>query len=734
MSTKNLKTILLVEDEIVNATITAKIIKSFGFNVNIANTGEEAIDTFKNNNTIDLILMDIDLGSGIDGTEAAAIILKDHDVPVVFLSSHTEPEIVEKTEKITSYGYVVKGSGSTVLDASIKMAFKLFEALKNERKKEQALRKSQHDLIGSQRLAHLGSWHLDIATNDVFWTEELYKMYGFDPALPPPPYTEHMKLFTPESWEALSSALVKTRETGFPYELELKTVRKDGCNGWMWVRGEAVFDADGKTIGLWGAAQDITERKLIEIKLDETQAILKAAMDQSTAGIAIANADGSLRYVNDAGLLIRGGNREEVVNGVGINKYVSNWKLLDLDGLPLKTEEVPLARAVMYGETNHREFIIRRDNDEDRVVMANAAPIKNADDKVVAAVVVFIDITERKNSEEKLIETKALLDTVIENVPHMIFLKEATDLRFVMFNRAGEELVGYDRKAFLGKNDLDFFPPEQAAHFMAKDRVVLDGEISLLDIPEEPILTAGKGQRLLHTQKVCIRGIDGKTKYLLGISEDITERRQAEEKIKNLLTEKEILLKEVYHRIKNNMNTVASIMSLQMDTLKEPSAIAALNDARSRVVSMMLLYDKLYRTDNLKELSFKKYISPLVDEIIGNFPNRTIVKIEKNIESFMVDTQKTSHLGIIINELLTNIMKYAFAGRAAGLITISASTNNNHATIIVQDNGIGIPESIDITNSSGFGLQLVEMMTKQLRGTIKIERNNGTKFILEFNL
>jgi PAS domain S-box-containing protein len=138
------------------------------------------------------------------------------------------------------------------------------------------------------------------------------------------------------------------------------------------------------------------------------------------------------------------------------------------------------------------------------------------------------DITKRNRAEQELRESKALVDAVVENVPLMISIKEATDLRFVIFNRAGEELLGYDRTALLGKNNLDLFPPEQAAHFMAKDREALDGEAGMLDIPEEPIQTAKNGQRLLHTRKVCISGEDGTTKYLLGISEDITERKQAE--------------------------------------------------------------------------------------------------------------------------------------------------------------------------------------------------------------
>ena len=138
----------------------------------------------------------------------------------------------------------------------------------------------------------------------------------------------------------------------------------------------------------------------------------------------------------------------------------------------------------------------------------------------------FLEIEAHKQSNIDLIESKTLTDAIVENIPLMIFLKEATDLRFVIFNRAGEELLGYDRTALLGRNNLDLFPPEQAAHFMAKDREVLEGETGSVDIPEEPISTAHNGERLLHTRKVRIIGADGTTKYLLGVSEDITDRKQ----------------------------------------------------------------------------------------------------------------------------------------------------------------------------------------------------------------
>ncbi len=232
---------------------------------------------------------------------------------------------------------------------------------------------------------------------------------------------------------------------------------------------------------------------------------------------------------------------------------------------------------------------------------------------------------------------------------------------------------------------------------------------------------------------------------VIGIRFIFIDHIYAEEKINSLLKEKELILKEVNHRIKNNMNTIHSLLFLQSNILKDPAGIDALNDAASRVQSMAVLYDKLYRSRDFQKISVMYYLPPLIDEIAANFPISKSVKIEKNIEDFILHAKTLQSLGIIINELLTNIMKYAFTGRDDRKITVEAfikraesnsalaeTRTDSTVCITVQDNGIGIPDSVDFENSTGFGLQLVWMLTQELKGNIQIERGNGTKIILEF--
>ena len=219
---------------------------------------------------------------------------------------------------------------------------------------------------------------------------------------------------------------------------------------------------------------------------------------------------------------------------------------------------------------------------------------------------------------------------------------------------------------------------------------------------------------------------------MFGTHVDITERKQAEEKVKSLVFEKELILKEVHHRIKNNMNTLHSLFTLQAGTLKNQEAIAAIEDAKIRVRSMMVIYDKLYQSTGFDSISLAQYLPSLLENIIANFANRASVRIEKKIDDVTLDIKRVQTLGIIINELLTNIMKYAFVERSDGLISVSVSFMDNRVSLVIQDNGVGFPEGVDFEDPNSFGLMVVGTLTRQLEGSIRIERGDGTRIVLEF--
>ena len=467
------KTILLVEDEVILALAQKKVLDKYGYATIIVNSGEKAVETVTSNHGIDLILMDIDLGNGIDGTEAAALILKNFDVPVVFCSSHTEPEIVEKTEKITSYGYVVKSSSNTVMDASIKMAFRLFEAKTNEKKNE----------------------------------EILYK-------------------------------------------------------------------------------KDIQFRKLLENVPDLVFQFTRKA--DGTYCVPIAS--------------------EGIRNIFGCTPA----DVID--------DFAPIARVI------HPDDIAR----------------------------------------------------VISDIEY-------------------------------SAEHLTYFTCEFRVH-----------------VPDKEI-------QWIYSRSAPEKLPDGSITWF-GFNADITKRKLAEEKIKTILAEKELILKEVNHRIKNNMNAMKGILLLQAERMNDKAAITALEDASKRMDSMTILYDQLYQSSGFFELPVKKYLEPLIDAVLSNFPGGSSVKVEKHIEDFVVDTKRLQLLGIIIYELLTNSMKYAFIDKSKGIITISATLMEGLVTLTVQDNGVGISTSNDFENSTGFGLMLVHSLASQIATNVLLEKSDGTRFVLEFKL
>ncbi|PKK88174.1 MAG: hypothetical protein CVV64_19920 [Candidatus Wallbacteria bacterium HGW-Wallbacteria-1] len=283
----------------------------------------------------------------------------------------------------------------------------LISKIVHSKRIEKKFRESERHLRNSQQIAHLGSWQLDLATNQVQWTEELYNMYGFDPALPPPPYTEHMKLFTPESWERLSTALAHTVETGTPYTLELEMVRKDGKNGWMWVRGETIKDSDGNTTGLWGAAQDITGRKRAEQTIKKDEERYRGLLANMDVGIIAHRADSSIEMSNPRAAELLGLSEDQMQ---GKSAMDPQWKFLDINNNPLPLTEYPVNRVLASRKPMKSQFMgVARPITNDIVwLTVNGFPVLNQAGEIMEILINFIDVTEHAKMEKELQKVQKL--------------------------------------------------------------------------------------------------------------------------------------------------------------------------------------------------------------------------------------------------------------------------------------------------------------------------------------
>jgi len=172
---------------------------------------------------------------------------------------------------------------------------------------------------------------------------------------------------------------------------------------------------------------------------------------------------------------------------------------------------------------------------------------------------------------------------------------------------------------------------------------------------------------------------------------------------------------------------------LQADALVDPSSIAALNDARSRVMSMMIIYDKLYRSADFRNIQVRDYLVNLINEIFSTFPGRKNLNIQYVVDEFILDSKVLFPMGIIINELLTNSMKHAFPGGREGKINVSVTIDeNNLIEASISDDGIGIPESVDLNSTQSFGLNLIDLLVRQIKGSVAVRIVGGTEFIIKF--
>lgn len=313
-----------------------------------------------------------------------------------------------------------------------------------------------------------------------------------------------------------------------------------------------------------------------------------------------------------------------------------------------------------------------------------------------------------------------------------------SDFRVIIFNQAAEQLFGYPASEMLGKSLEKILPKDvQNNHDEILRTFIKTASPNYRGKTHGKIRGVRSNGEEFPIEAAISKSQIGNEIILTAILRDVTEERKNNLKIEGLLKENEYILKEIHHRVKNNMFTIFSLLQMQSGETSSIEAKDKLIDAAGRVRSMMTLYDKLYRNEEmLQSVNLKDYLPTLTADIVGIFPTTSPIQIETDIYDISLSIKQITPLGIILNEFITNSMKHAFTGRKNRKIKVQALLQNEMITIIYEDNGIGFHEDHISSNngSGGFGLQMVNLLVSQLNGRLKSEKTEGTKFVIEFKI
>ncbi|HEY0196562.1 MAG TPA: histidine kinase dimerization/phosphoacceptor domain -containing protein [Methanobacterium sp.] len=336
------------------------------------------------------------------------------------------------------------------------------------------------------------------------------------------------------------------------------------------------------------------------------------------------------------------------------------------------------------------------------------------------------EIAERKVVEEALRESENKNNSLLQAIPDLMFIV-TEDGTFVDYRT--------DRP------DTPTIPPDKIIGKNISDIGLFNGDI---EVALKKIKKALKTDTLQNFEvhfslESGLKYYEARIKKLnecevLCIVRDITEEKQAEDKLNKSLKEKDVLLKEIHHRVKNNLQIVSSLLSLQSRYINEPDSVEIFKESQSRIISMALIHEKLYQTGDLTRINLSEYTNELVSDLFQSYSvNTYLVKYEVESKNILLDINTAIPCGLIINELVTNSIKHAFPNNRSGEINIEFECQDDDFILKIGDNGVGFPENLDVGDVKTLGLQLVTSLTRQLDGTIELDRKGGTSFKIQFN-
>lgn len=799
--------ILLVEDEAIIAMAQAQTLNRIGYDVSTAYSGEQAVETALEDCTIDLILMDIDLGHGIDGTEAAQRILQDHHVPIVFLSSHTEPEMVEKVRGITRYGYVLKSSGSFILQQAINTAMELDATYReNEAQRErldaqlEELQSAHDDLQQREerltrsnralRILRRLSRATELVRDDLEFTHEFCKTLHEDGGYA----LVWVSAISHKPKQTLLPLSVAGRDEGYTEELKIDLddpIRSQGPSGQVIRTGiaaivrdiekdpriepwrEAALSRGFRSVAVYPVYQDreiwgcfsVYSPTIGAIDQHEQELLNQLAGELSFAMEAIHTRQE--RAAIQALLAKERSDLQERVKELRciarLSEIAEDPTLKPSQMMGRVAEIVP--PAFQYPEETGVAITLRdqtwtagayRSTDSstryDAKIVVEGAVLGSVDVVVNGDIIpeerVLIDliaerlarITERVESLQRERETERRLRMVLEG-SRIGTWELDVPTGDMQIDARWAEMLGYVKTELTPMNRHRWrrlCHPEECREVRDRMDAHLRGESEFYSVEMRMLHKVGDWRWILSQAQVIDRDPLGKPLRILGTHTDITSIKESERtghqeasNAMEVVRSKDLLMHEMHHRIKNDLNLIRSLFSLQASSTGNTETRRCLTEAGYRVSAIARIYETLYQGDDLQYVRIGPLVTTIIRDLRSGLASQN-VEINLHIDECLLPRQKSITVGLIINELITNSLKYAVQPDAPTTIGVNVQPHDHNRVLIrVTDTGPGYPEDVLTTGTQGFGLMVIRALVEQNHGTISLRNADGADTSIE---
>lgn len=460
---------------------------------------------------------------------------------------------------------------------------------------------------------------------------------------------------------------------------------------------------------------------------NEKLRILKKAVNSTDVGIIISDAqekDEPIIFSNDGFTKLTGYSREEILG--------KNCRFLQQDDRAQDAVH-NIRQLIQTGKIGHS---IIRNYKKDGTPFWNElsiAPVKDSEGKVSHFIGIQSDVTELIETQVKLKEEKNLFRLATENSTDMIS-RHSLDGTYLYSTPSCEQIIGFTPDELMGKKDYDFIHPDDAQRVEEAHKILHDNPVDNRTVTTT-YRKKNKSGGYTWVETVSRVSVNSENNSIVEIqsnTRDISRRKEYEKQLEDSIAEKNVLLQEIHHRVKNNLAVISGLLQIQQFDSEDEYLNKILGNSISRIKSMALIHEKLYRSKSLSHLEFREYVEDLVSSIKKTQDYDDKIKLHIDCDDIILNVNQAVPCALILNEAISNAIKHAFAGTHQGTIWVSFKELDGKILASVKDNGIGIPRDLLERTRQSMGVTIIQTLIKQLNSKLEVKIENGTEFSFLF--